>query len=74
MYVSDLGSSLFLEDLFLWDNFHEQAKDSVGQFFMLKRIKRLKLKHRSLLLDWLVFIEQGDSGKLGMKGHLNLVS
>ena len=57
MGTSDLGHSLFLEDVFLWDNFHKQAKDGVGQFFMLKRVKRLKQKHRSLLLEWLNFIE-----------------
>jgi hypothetical protein len=56
LYSSDLGSSLFLEDIFYWDNFRKQAKDGVGHFFSLKRVKRLKSTHRSLLLDWLEFI------------------
>ncbi|CAF3715788.1 unnamed protein product [Rotaria socialis] len=43
MCCSDLGSSLFLEDVFLWDNFHKQAKDGVGHLFMLKRIQSSRL-------------------------------
>ncbi|CAF4121009.1 unnamed protein product, partial [Rotaria magnacalcarata] len=58
---SDLGSSLFLEDVFLCDSFHKQAKDGVSHLFMLKRVKRLKLKRRSLLLDWLDLNEQSDN-------------
>jgi hypothetical protein len=65
MYCSDLGSSLFLEDIFFWDNFQKRAKDGVGHLFTLKRVKRLKLKHRPLLLDWFGFNEQGDSGSVG---------
>ncbi|CAF4138053.1 unnamed protein product [Rotaria magnacalcarata] len=49
------------KNVFLWDNFHKQAKDGVGHLFMLKRVKHLKLKHRSLLLDWLDFNEQSDN-------------
>lgn len=56
IYSSDLGSSAFLEDVFYWDNFHKRIKDNVEHLFSLKRVKRLKIKHRSLLLDWLEFI------------------
>ena len=59
MCFSDLGSSIFLEDVFLWDKFHKEANNGVGRLFILKRVKRLKLKHRSLLLDWLAFNDQG---------------
>ncbi len=65
IYSSDLGSSLFLEDLFFWDKFQKIKNDGVGHLFNLKRVKRLKLKHRSLLLDWLLFLEQGDSNSSG---------
>jgi hypothetical protein len=51
LYSSDLGSSLFLEDIFYWDTFRKQTKDGVGHLFSLKRVKRLKTTHRSLLLD-----------------------
>ncbi len=65
IYSSDLGSSLFLEDIFFWDKFQKIKNDGVGHLFNLKRVKRLKLKHRSLLLDWLLFLEQGDSNLSG---------
>jgi hypothetical protein len=58
MYSSDLGSSLFLEDIFFWDIFHKQEKVDIGHFFLLKRVKRLKSYHHSLLIDWLDFANQ----------------
>jgi hypothetical protein len=61
IYSSDLGSSLFLEDIFFRDQFHKNKNDGVGHLFNLKRVKRMRLKHRSLLFDWLKFIEEGDS-------------
>ena len=57
VYESDLGSSLFLEDIFHWDNFRKREKDGGGHFFSMKRVKRMKDKHRSLLLSWLDFVE-----------------
>jgi hypothetical protein len=61
MYTSDLGSSLFMEDLFYWNIFHKSKNDGVGHLFTLKRVKNLKSKHRTLLFDWLKFIQEGDS-------------
>jgi hypothetical protein len=61
MYTSDLGSSSFLEGIFFWDHFHKKKNDGVGHFFNLKTVKKLKLKQRSVLLDWINFIEDGDS-------------
>jgi endonuclease/exonuclease/phosphatase (EEP) superfamily protein YafD len=70
MYSSDLGSSLFFEDIFFWETFHKQTNDGVGHLFNLKRVKRLKMKHRTLLLDWLDFNEKGDNRMMGKEGHL----
>ena len=53
---SDLGSSLFLEDIFHWDNFQKRESDGGGHFFSMKRVKRMKAKHRSLLLTCLDFV------------------
>ncbi len=61
MYTSDLGSSLFMEDFFYWNIFHKSKNDGVGHLFTLKRVKNLKSKHRTLLFDWLKFIQEGDS-------------
>ena len=35
MYTTDLGRSLFYEDLFLWDDFYKRKNDNLGQFFRL---------------------------------------
>ena len=57
MYSSDLGSSLFLEDIFFWYIFRKQPEDGVGHFFSMRRVKRLKATHHSLLLTWLKFVD-----------------
>jgi hypothetical protein len=62
---TDLGCSLFYEDLFNWDNLlYENIKDRrkneslrVGQFFQLSRVKKMKERHQSYLLTWIQFIE-----------------
>ncbi len=56
MFSPDLIASLFLEDLFFWDNYHKQEKDGVGYFFTMKRVNRLKARYHSLLLTWLEFV------------------
>jgi hypothetical protein len=33
MYTTDLGRSLFYNDTFLLDDFHERKKDGLGHFF-----------------------------------------
>jgi hypothetical protein len=55
MYSTDLGSSLFLEDVFFWDNYSSEYSGNIGQYFRLKRVSKLKANHRSLLLRWLDF-------------------
>ena len=61
MYSSDLGSSAFLEDVFYWDNFQKKRNDGVAHLFTLKRVKKLKLNHRSLLLEWIEYVEDDDN-------------
>ena len=56
MFLSDLGSSLFLTDIFFCDDFYKRPNDGVGHLFRLKRVNRLKSNHRSLILDWYDFI------------------
>jgi hypothetical protein len=63
---TDLGQSLFYEDIFHWENFiNGNAKDRgknrslyVGQLFQLARVKKMKERHQSYLLTWIQFIEQ----------------
>ena len=52
---TDLGRSSFYGDIFYWDTFQKRNRDQLGHFFRLKRVKLLKDRHRSLLLDWLNF-------------------
>ncbi len=53
--MTDLGSSLVLEDLFFWDIYRKLPRDGVGQYFNLKRVRKLKERHHSLLISWLDF-------------------
>jgi hypothetical protein len=57
MYTTDLGRSLFLDDIFVWDDFRKRKNDHLGQFFRRKRIRQLIQKHESFLLKWISFIE-----------------
>ena len=56
MSLSDLGTSLFYTDTFFWDSFYKRPNDGVGHLFCLKRVNKLKSRHRSLILDWFDFI------------------
>ncbi len=38
MYKSDLGRSLFLEDIFFWDEFRKNKNDYLGHFVRLNRV------------------------------------
>ena len=53
LYTSDVGSSLFLEDILHCDGFWKKEKDGVRYFFSMKRVKKMKAKHNFLLLSWL---------------------
>ena len=57
MYTTDLGRSLFLDDIFYWDDFCKRKNDHLGHFFRRNRIRRLIQEHESLLLKWISFIE-----------------
>ena len=55
MHTTDLGRSLFYNDVFFWDEFHKRTKDHLGHFFRRNRVKQLIEKHESLLLRWISF-------------------
>ena len=57
MHTTDLGQSLFYNDIFFWDDFYKRKKDHLGHFFNTKRVKKLIERHESLLLKWISFIE-----------------
>ena len=58
IYKTDLGRSSFLEDIFYWDAFKKNDKDSLGHFFRLKRVKKLIKGHETLLIKWLKFVQE----------------
>ena len=53
---SDLGSSLFYNDVFYWDTFHKSKNDHLGHLFRMKRVRLMRERHRCLLLQWLEFL------------------
>jgi hypothetical protein len=55
MHKSDLGRSIFLEDIFYWDQFKKRKKDSLDQFFRLNRVKKMINRHETLLIKWIEF-------------------
>jgi hypothetical protein len=58
IHTTDLGRSLFYNDIFFWDEFHKRKNDHLGQFFRSNRVKLLINNHESLLLKWMSFIEK----------------
>ncbi|CAF2046641.1 unnamed protein product [Rotaria magnacalcarata] len=57
MFITDLGSSAFYEDIFGWDNFCKRKNDHLGHFFRTRRVRQLKDRHESFLLTWLAFVD-----------------
>ena len=57
MFTTDLGSSLFYEDIFGWDTFCKRKNDRLGHFFCSRRVRQLKDRHESFLLKWLSFVD-----------------
>ena len=53
---SDLGQSLFYNDVFYWDTFHKNENDQLGHFFRMKRVRLLRERHQSMLLQWIEFM------------------
>lgn len=53
---SDLGRSPFYNDIFYWDEFQKRKNDNMGHFFRLKRVKHLRERHQTFLLQWLEFL------------------
>ncbi len=67
MHKSDLGESLFINDMFYWDTF-KRDEDRQGQgkvikklyvshFFQLKRVRKMIERHESYLIRWINFID-----------------
>ena len=52
---SDLIRSTFFNDIFYWDFFKKSTNDHLGHLLKLKRVKLLKPRHESLLLQWIKF-------------------
>ena len=65
MHKSDLGDSLFINDVFYWDTFTNKCdrqemeikKLHVGHLFRLKRVRKMIVRHESYLIRWVKFIE-----------------
>jgi len=53
---SDLGRSLFYNDIFYWDLFHKSKNDHLGHFFRKKRVRHMRERHKCLLIQWLEFL------------------
>ena len=56
--TTDLGRSLFYNDIFHWNDFYKRKNDYMGQFFRRRRVKLLIERHQSFLLRWLTYIEE----------------
>ena len=57
IHSTDLGSSLFYNDIFVWDEYHKRKNDHLGHFFRGRRVKQLLDRHEPCLLKWLCFTE-----------------
>jgi hypothetical protein len=58
IYSTDLGTSLFLEDVFFWDTYEREGIVGLGHYFSMKRVRRMKTNHQSQLLVWLDFVSK----------------
>ena len=56
MHKSDLGKSLFYNDIFYWDDFKKRKGDHLGHLFRMKRVKNLKERHEVFLIKWLEYV------------------
>jgi len=69
---TDLGQSVFYEDIFHMEKFRNQPTDAqdkqktlgVGHLFRLKRLRKMKERHQSYLLTWLSFINQHETKRM----------
>ena len=57
MHTTDLGWSLFFNDIFVWDSFYKRKGDHLGHFFRGRRVRQLRERHESFLLKWLLYTE-----------------
>jgi hypothetical protein len=56
IHKSDLIHSPFYNDIFYWNSFQKSKNDHLGHFFRMKRVRLLRTRHQSLLLQWFEFL------------------
>ena len=57
MHTTDLGTSLFYNDIFVWDDFHKRKNDHLSHLFRMHRVRQLIEGHESYLLRWMHYEE-----------------
>ena len=57
IHLTDLGSSPFYNDIFVWDEIFKRKNDQLGHFFHWRRVRQLIDRHESYLLRWISFVE-----------------
>jgi len=68
-HKTDLGSSMFYEDVFMWEHITQNADITkrrsqslkIGHFYRNKRVKSMLEKHQSDILTWMEFEDQHDT-------------
>jgi hypothetical protein len=56
IHKSDLIHSPFYNDVFYWNSFQKSKNDHLGHFFRMKRVRLLRTRHQSLLLQRFEFL------------------
>jgi hypothetical protein len=57
MHTTDLGVSLFYNDIFVWDHYHKRKNYHLDHLFQARRVKQIIDRHESYLLKCLLFVE-----------------
>ncbi len=60
IHKSDLIHSPVYNDIFHWNSFQKSKNDHLGHFFRMKRVRLLRTRHQSLLLQWFEFLYTWD--------------
>ena len=57
IHFTDLVSSPFYNDIFVWDEIFKGKNDHLGHFFHCRHVRQLIDRHESYLLRWISFVE-----------------
>ena len=57
IHLTDLGSSPFHNDIFVWDEIFKRKNDHLGHFVHWRRVRQLIDRHESYPLRWISFVE-----------------